>query len=123
MEQYTLRRHLAGTSNAHLPHSDLVISIASEEGLTISRPGQGGHLGRLSAGRARHLWPQILHKVLALEVPDLDVLVPSGGDNDGIGGVRGEPDTADPVRVALITDGVLALGQGVPQLDGLIPAG
>merc|ERR1719323_2812542 len=205
MEQYTLLRHLAGTSNAHLPHSDLVISVASEQGLTISRPGRGGHLGRLGAGRAGHLWPQILHKVLALkvpdldggagggaqpvpvggegqavdgvsavqgvqmlpiievpehgpsvlastgtqrtvraegdgvkissvtnvvglqlavgQVPDLDVLVPSGGDNDGVGGVRGEPDTADPVRVTLITDGVLALSQGVPQLDGLVPAG
>ena len=189
----------------HLPHSDLVVSVASEEGLTISRPGQGGHLGRLGAGRARHLWPQILHKVLALEVPDLDggagggaqpvpvggegqavdgvsavqgvqmlpvievpehgpgvlaaasaeravrrqgdgvkissvtnvvglqlavgqvpdldVLVPSGGDNDGVGGVGGEPDAADPVGVALVTDGVLALGEGVPQLDGLVPAG
>ena len=33
------------------------------------------------------------------------------------------PDAADPVRVSLVTDGVLALGEGVPQLDGLVPAG
>ena len=33
------------------------------------------------------------------------------------------PDAADPVGVALIADGVLALGEGVPQLDGLVPAG
>merc|ERR1719323_1465558 len=204
MEQYTLLRHLAGTSNAHLPNSDEVIGVASEESLTVSRPGEAGHLGRLRAGRARHLGPQILHKVLALEVPDLDggagggtqpvpvggegqavdgvgavqgvkvlpivqvpehgagvlaaagaerpvrrkgdgvkissvtnvvglqlavgqvpdldVLVPPGGHDDGVGGVRGEPDTADPVRVALVTDGVLALGKGVPKLDGLVTA-
>ena len=33
------------------------------------------------------------------------------------------PDAANPVGVALVTDGVLALGEGVPQLDGLVPAG
>ena len=52
----------------------------------------------------------------------LDVFVPSSGDNDGVGGVGGEPNAADPVGVALVTNGVLALGEGVPQLDGLIPA-
>ena len=34
-----------------------------------------------------------------------------------------EPDTANPVRVALVLDGVLALSQRVPQLDGLVSAG
>ena len=33
------------------------------------------------------------------------------------------PDTADPVGVPLVLDGVLALSQGVPQLDGLVSAG
>ena len=33
------------------------------------------------------------------------------------------PDAADPVGVSLVTDGVLALGEGVPQLDGLVSAG
>ena len=37
--------------------------------------------------------------------------------------VEFSPDAADPVGVALIADGVLALGEGVPQLDGLVPAG
>ena len=32
------------------------------------------------------------------------------------------PDAADPVGVSLVTDGVLALSQRVPQLDGLVPA-
>ena len=33
------------------------------------------------------------------------------------------PDAADPVAVALVLDGVLALGEGVPQLDALVAAG
>jgi len=198
-------RHLAGTSDAHLPDANLVVGVSSKQGLTISRPGQGGHLWRLSAGRAGDLGSQILDEVLALEipdldawsrgctepvpvggegqavdgvtaiksvqvfaivevpqhclgvlaatgtegtirrqsdgveissvtdvvglqlavgqVPDLDVLVPAAGDDDGVLGVGREPDAADPVAVTLVLDGVLALGQGVPQLDGLVPAG
>ena len=57
------------------------------------------------------------------QVPDLDVLVPAAGHDDGVGGVGGEPHAGDPVTVTLVSDGVLALGQGVPQLDGLVPAG
>merc|ERR1712107_275506 len=37
--------------------------------------------------------------------------------------VLGENLTANPVAVTLVLDGVLALGQGVPQLDGPVPAG
>ena len=33
------------------------------------------------------------------------------------------PDTAHPVGVPLVLDGVLALSQRVPQLDGLVSAG
>ena len=32
------------------------------------------------------------------------------------------PDAADPVAVALVLDGVLALGESVPQLDALVAA-
>lgn len=34
--------------------------------------------------------------------------------------IRRESDTGHPVSVAIILDGILALGEGVPQLDGLI---
>merc|ERR1719468_1245607 len=198
-------RFSPGAGHADLPHPDQVVAVSGEQSLAIAGPGQGGALGGLSTGGPSHLGPQVLHLVLALEVPDLDggatggaqpvpvrrehqgvddvmvlqsvemlvvskvpehglavlastgaqgairaegdgvkvpgvthmvglqlavgqvpdldILVPSGRDNDGIGVVRREPDTADPVGVTLITDGVLALGQGVPQLDGLVPAG
>ena len=48
----------------------------------------------------------------------LDHLVPTGGDNDGVLGVRREPHAGDPLGVALLGDGVLAVAEGVPQLDG-----
>jgi len=54
------------------------------------------------------------------QTPDLDELVPPGGDDQRNALGRGEPDAAHPLGVALLTDGVLALSEGVPQLDGLV---
>lgn len=48
----------------------------------------------------------------------LDVLVPASGDNDRVLRVGAEADAADPLGVALVGDGVLAVTEGVPQLDG-----
>lgn len=50
----------------------------------------------------------------------LDELVPTSGDNDGVLGVGAEAHARDPLRVALLGDGVLAVTQSVPQLDGLV---
>jgi hypothetical protein len=51
---------------------------------------------------------------------DLDELVPTSGDDDGVLGVRGEANARDPLGVALVGDGVLAVTKGVPQLDGAV---
>lgn len=48
----------------------------------------------------------------------LDVLVPTSRDDDGVLGVGGEADAGDPLGVALVGDGVLAVTEGVPELDG-----
>lgn len=53
-------------------------------------------------------------------VTNLDELVPASGDDDGVLGVGGEADAGDPVGVALVGDGVLAVTEGVPQLDGAV---
>jgi len=71
---------------------------------------------------------QVSDQLAVLEVPDLEQLVPSDGDNQRlrgnvvvtVGDIGGEANTADPVVVALILNGVLADTEGVPQLDGLI---
>lgn len=50
----------------------------------------------------------------------LDELVPASGDNDGVLGVGAEADAGNPLGVALVGDGVLAVTEGVPQLDGAV---
>jgi hypothetical protein len=54
------------------------------------------------------------------EVPDLDELVPAAGDDDGGGLVGGEAHAGDPLGVAILDDGELALTEGVPELDGAV---
>ncbi len=51
---------------------------------------------------------------------DLDKLVPSGADNDGVGGIGTEADAGNPLGVALVGDGVLAVAKRIPELDGTI---
>ena len=51
----------------------------------------------------------------------LDHLIPSARDDDGVLVVGAEPDAGNPVVVGLFLNGVLALSQGVPQLNGLVP--
>jgi hypothetical protein len=50
----------------------------------------------------------------------LDELVPTAGDDDRVLRVRAETDARDPVGVALVGDGVLAVTEGVPQLDSSV---
>lgn len=50
----------------------------------------------------------------------LDELVPAGGDNDGVLGVGAEAHAGNPLGVALVGDGELAVAEGVPQLDGAV---
>ena len=52
----------------------------------------------------------------------LDQLVPAGRDDGGHGCDGGEAHAGHPLRVAVrLGDGVLAVPQRVPQLDGLVP--
>ena len=51
---------------------------------------------------------------------DLDDLVPASRDDDGVGDVGAEANAGDPLGVAVLLDVVLALAEGVPELDGLI---
>ena len=48
----------------------------------------------------------------------LDELVPAGRDDDGVLGVGREAHARDPLGVALVGDGVLAVAERVPELDG-----
>lgn len=54
------------------------------------------------------------------QVPDFDLLVPTSRNDGGVGGVGGESDAGDPIRVSVFFHGELAFSQGVPQFDGLV---
>lgn len=75
--------------------------------------------GTTGAARPARFW------VTALSAPPhrthLDSLVPARRHDDGVLGHRGEAHAGDPLGVAVrLANGVLALAQGVPQLDGLV---
>lgn len=50
----------------------------------------------------------------------LDELIPARRDNDGVLGVGAEAHARHPLGVALVGDGVLAVTEGVPELDGTV---
>lgn len=54
------------------------------------------------------------------EGPHLDKLVPASRHNHGGSGGGGEADAAHPLGVAILSDGELALANGVPELDGAV---
>merc|ERR1719150_1104451 len=73
---------------------DEVVRVPGEQSLTVSGPGQAGHLRRLGPGGAGDLRPQVLHQVLALQVPHLDAgaagrtqPVPVGGEGEAVDGL------------------------------------
>ena len=79
-----------------------------------------GKADRLACRLARHL-PRVAAQLAVGEVPHLDHLVPAAGHDEGDLGGRGEPDTGDPLAVAvLVLNSVLALTQSVPELDSFV---
>jgi len=54
------------------------------------------------------------------QVPDLHGAVPASRDDDRVGHVWREAHARNPVTVGILSDGVLALAKGVPELDGAI---
>src|SRR4051812_2733781 len=50
----------------------------------------------------------------------LDQLVPASADDDGVLGVRAEPHAGNPLGVALVGDGELAVTKRVPQFDAAV---
>ena len=92
-------------------HGNAVLSAGGAEG-AIGGDGDGVEV----AGVAREVGADLA----VGEVPDLDELVPASGDDDGGAGRRRESDARDPLGVAILLDGVLALTEGVPELDSAI---
>ena len=111
---------------------DELISVESVEVLAFVQVPEHGSsifatrsaertIGRNSNGRNEASVSNVVGLQTAVgEVPDLDDTVPATGDDGGVADGGGEADSRDPVTVAFIDDGVLALSKGVPQLDGAV---
>jgi hypothetical protein len=54
------------------------------------------------------------------QIPDLDELIPTTRNDDRVSRVGREAYTRNPFRVTILGDVILALTQGVPELDGLV---
>mmetsp|Transcript_4219 Transcript_4219/g.7394 ORF Transcript_4219/g.7394 Transcript_4219/m.7394 type:complete len:324 (+) Transcript_4219:19-990(+) len=54
------------------------------------------------------------------QVPYLNKLVPASRNDERVANRRREANARDPLGVLVIGDGVLALAEGVPELDGLV---
>lgn len=95
-----------------IPQQGLGVLAAGRAQRTIGRNGNGVQVSVVSL---------VVDLQLAVrQVPDLDGTIPTARHNHGVGVVGRESDARNPVGVTLILDGVLALSQGVPQLDGLV---
>lgn len=94
-------------------HDGAVTGSGGEVGGTVDHV-EGVDLGLVSS--------EGVHEGHVQVVPDLDGLIPGGGDADsGLGGVV-ELDAGNGISVLVLVDGVLALGSGVPDLNLLVEA-
>lgn len=100
----------------------LAIVQVPQEGLAVLASGRAeGTIGRDGHGVQVSVVSEMVDLQLAVgQIPDLDGAIPTGRHDDRVRVVRRETDARDPIAVAIFLDGVLALGQGVPQLDGLV---
>ena len=67
--------------------------------------------------KQRHLKKSVLGFEKRNFVAYLDELVPTSRDDDGVLWVGAEPHTRDPLSVAFLGNGVLAVAESVPELD------
>ena len=95
-----------------VPDHDLSVTGSGGEVVGVIDDVQGGNLGGVSLEGEE--------KGHVGVVPDLDGLVPRGGDAKGwlLGLV--ESNTGDGISVRVLLDGMLALRTGVPNLDLLV---
>lgn len=97
---------------AEIPkHGLTVLATRGAEG-TIGGNGDGVDVTRVA--------DEVALELAVGEIPNLDLVVPSRGDNDRLLSVGGEADARDPLGVALLLDDELALGKDVPKADRFI---
>ena len=127
MENIPVRTECQGVDGVGVVQSVQMLAVIEipEHGLgVLAARGTEGAVRRHSDGVQVAGVADVVGLQLAVgQVPHLDILVPSSGHNDGVLVVGREPHAGDPVLVAILLDGVLALGKSVPQLNGLVSGG
>ena len=102
-----------------------LVEVPENGGAVLAAGGAEGAVGGDADGvEVAGVADEVVAELAVGEVPDLDEAVPAGGDDEGDGLAGAEADAGDPLGVALGLaaggDGVLALAEGVPELDGLV---
>jgi hypothetical protein len=99
-------------SFVEVPEADLTISTSRSAQRTVRGDSNSVDVSSVAS--------QVGSQLAVTQVPDLDELIPTTRDDHWVAWVRGKTNSANPFGVSLFLDGVFALSQGVPQLDGLI---
>lgn len=95
-----------------IPQQSLAILATGSAQWSIGRDSDGVQISIVSI---------VVQLQLAIcQIPDLNGAIPATADDDWIDLIWRKTNARDPVRVTIFLNGVLALGEGVPQLDGLI---
>jgi hypothetical protein len=98
-----------------------LVEIPEHGNTVLSSGGTEGTVGGDSDGVDVSGVTNVVGPQLAVgQVPDLNNLVPSSRNDDWVGGVGGEANAGNPLGVSILGDGVFALSEGVPELDGLV---
>lgn len=79
--------------------------------------GLWSHIERVNLGLVSN---EGVLKAHGLVIPDLDSLVPRGGDNNWVLGILVELNAWNPVSVSVLLNGELALSNSVPDLQVLV---
>jgi hypothetical protein len=123
-EPVTVRREGKGVNNrssiqrvkvlgiVQVPEHDNTVLTGRGTKRTIRRDGDSVNIAIVT--------DKVGAKLQLGEVPDLDELVPTTRDDQGVGRVGREADARNPFTVAVFGDVVLAFTKSVPQLDGLV---
>jgi hypothetical protein len=124
-EPVTVRREHKGVDNVtSLERVQVlrVVKIPEHDNTVLTTGSAERTIGGDSDGVDVTSVSNVVGSELALgELPDLDNLVPTTGNNNRVGRVRREADARHPLGVTTFaSDVVLALTKSVPQLDALV---
>jgi len=105
-------------------HALALLEVPDEDGALLAGSSAEGALRRNADGVkvASGTGEVELQLEVLTKAPDLDETIPAARDSDRGGRVGGEGNVGDPLGVALVLKGELALTEGVPELDETITA-